>query len=98
EVDPKMGIKWAKTEGLPDISIPPKLPEADIPAYVADKQKLQAAGVPSLRQEVQEMATPKKFGPEFDAQQHDQEIMRNREILRNDKANAQAKENARTRL
>ena len=33
------------THGLPDISIPNSMAEADIPKYVAEKQRLQAAGM-----------------------------------------------------
>jgi hypothetical protein len=43
-----MGIRWAKTEGLPDISIPNSMAEEDIPAYVAQKQALQAQGIANL--------------------------------------------------
>jgi hypothetical protein len=46
----KMGVRWAQTPGLPDISIPKNLVStADIDRYVAEKQALQAAGVPSLQ-------------------------------------------------
>jgi hypothetical protein len=44
-----MGIRWAKTPGLPDISIPNGMADKDIPAYVAEKQALQSKGVPSLK-------------------------------------------------
>jgi hypothetical protein len=49
ETDPKMGIRWAKTPGLPDVSIPPRLTDpADISKYVADKQALQREGLSTL--------------------------------------------------
>ena len=38
-------VRWAQTHGLPDISIPNSMAEADIPKYVAEKQRLQAAGM-----------------------------------------------------
>lgn len=43
-----MGIRWAKTPGLPDISIPNGMAEEDIPAYVAGKQALQSKGITSI--------------------------------------------------
>lgn len=45
-----MGIRWAKTPGIPDISIPNGMADADIPAYVAEKQKLQINGSKGLFQ------------------------------------------------
>lgn len=43
-----MGITWAVTAGLPDISIPSRLTPAEIPAYVAEKQALQRQGLQNL--------------------------------------------------
>jgi len=45
-----MGIRWAKTPGIPDISIPNGMADADIPAYIAEKQKLQINGSKGLFQ------------------------------------------------
>jgi hypothetical protein len=44
----KMGIRWAETPGLPDISIPNNMAETDIPSYVAEKQALQIKGRANL--------------------------------------------------
>ena len=41
-------VRWAQTHGLPDISIPNSMAEADIPKYVAEKQRLQAAGMAEI--------------------------------------------------
>src|SRR6516162_7238775 len=48
-IEERGGIRWAKTPGVNDVSIPSRLTDpAQIAAYVAEKQALQRQGVPSL--------------------------------------------------
>ena len=45
----KMGIRWAKTPGVNDVSIPPRMTDpVEIQRYVQEKQALQRGGVESL--------------------------------------------------
>jgi len=48
-IEERGGIRWAKSPGVNDVSIPPRLTDpAQVAAYVAEKQALQRQGVPSL--------------------------------------------------
>src|SRR6516165_3863236 len=48
-IEERGGIRWAKSPGINDVSIPPRLTDpAQVAAYVAEKQALQRQGVPSL--------------------------------------------------
>ena len=48
-IEERGGIRWAKTPGVNDVSIPSRLTDpAQMAAYVAEKQGLQRQGVPSL--------------------------------------------------